>query len=177
MQFRGVLYVGLRFFGPVLPGEDAVEVFHVLHDSFGCMFVPGFNLQEPQASECDDTGEKMTPDLVVGPMEHWIDLNMAAGLAHSKLLLDSTSIKAGAHNLFGGPAAIVGDNDIFPHHGLDSVNLRCVFSKTHGRFVESKLIPFAADVELITELAVTGDNRLGTLPVAFLMVVFSAILH
>lgn len=72
---------------------------------------------------------------------------------------------------------VVGDNDIFAQHGLYSANLRNVFSKAHGLVFESEPVAFTADAELVAELAVAVGNRCGALPVALLVVVFSAILH
>src|SRR5208283_492655 len=70
---------------------------------------------------------------------------------------------------------VVGDNDVFAHHGLNGANLGSVFSKAHRPIFESKPVTFTADIELIAELAVSPGNGCGALPVAFPVVVLSAI--
>src|SRR5208283_2138423 len=70
---------------------------------------------------------------------------------------------------------VVGDNDVFAHHGLNGANLGSVFSKAHRPIFESEPVTFTADIELIAELAVSPDNGCGALPVAFLVVVLPAI--
>ena len=94
----------------MLPREDAVEVLHLFHNCFGGVSAASFNLQKPQASKGYDTGEEMTPDLVVCPVEYRIYLNMTTCLAHPELLLNSTSVQARADNLFSGPVMVVGNN-------------------------------------------------------------------
>ncbi len=74
----------------------------------------------------------MASDLVVGPMEHRIDSDMATGLAHPELLLNPISVKRRAHNLFRGPVVIVGHNYVLSHHCLDGAELGSVLPKAHN---------------------------------------------
>jgi hypothetical protein len=99
---------------------------------------------------------------------------MAPCLACPKLLFNSIPVKRCTHNVFRGPVMVVGNDDVFPHHGLKGGDFRMVFSKAHCHVLEPQLVAFVAHIELVAELAVAPDNG-GTLPIAFLVIVFSTI--
>lgn len=104
-----VFVVDRGFFRLASP-KHAIELLHLFHYAFRGMLVSHLDLEEPKAGKRNDAGKKMAPYLVVGPMKHRIDSDLAGRLAHPELLLDSISVKRCAHNLFRGPVVIVGHN-------------------------------------------------------------------
>jgi len=167
----------LRQFGSVSPGKNTVEIVHLLHDSSSTETTTDFELKQPQTTQGNNTGEEVTANLAIGPVEHGVHTDMADCFARPKLLFNPRAIQRGGNNVLRTPVIIVGDDDVFAHHSFGCGYLGGIFAKAHGLVSKAEPVVLVADMQLITELAVAGDDRLAASPMRLLDAVFSAILY
>ena len=170
-----MLDLHLRQLSSFAPRENTVEVVHLLHDGLCAVAASYRELQQSETGEGYDTGEQMATDLAVGPMEHRIDPHMTACLAHPKLLFNAGAIQRGCDDLLGAPLVMIGDDDVFAHHGLSRGYLGVILTKAHGVLGETEPVVFVADIQILTKLAIAGDDRLGASPMALFLSVLSAV--
>lgn len=167
----------LRQFGFISPGENTVEIVHLLHDSSSTETTADFQLKQPKTTQGNNAGEQMTANLAIGPMEHRVHTDMATCFARPKLLFNPRAIQRGCNNLLRTPVIIVGDDDVFAHYSLGCSYLGGILPKAHGLLSKAEPVVLVANIQLLTEFAVAGDDRLATSPMRLLTAVLSAILY